>query len=127
MVDRIIGIRKKNRLSQEQFAKKLGLSRSFINQFETGKRNISDRTIVDICREFKVNEVWLRTGVGDPSQKFTRKESISSFIGEVLGSEPDDIRLRVVDILSRLTADDWEYIEKRLLRLAAEVQKEQEE
>ena len=31
------------------FAKKLNLSRNFINQFENGNKNISDRTINDIC------------------------------------------------------------------------------
>lgn len=65
MVSRIIQIRKENKLSQEQFAKKIGLSRNFINQVETNKKNISDRTINDICREFSINEEWLRTGKGD--------------------------------------------------------------
>lgn len=65
MVSRIIQIRKENKLSQEQFAKKIGLSRNFINQVETNKKNISDRTIKDICREFAINEEWLRTGKGD--------------------------------------------------------------
>lgn len=62
MINRIIEIRKKEGLSQEQFAKRLGLSRSFINQVETGKKNISDRTISDICQEFHINEEWLREG-----------------------------------------------------------------
>lgn len=65
MTQRIIEIRKKKGLSQEQFAQKLNLSRSFVNQIEVGKRNISDRTIADICRVFDVNETWLRTGKGE--------------------------------------------------------------
>ena len=64
MVQRIIEVRKAQNLNQRQFAEKLGLSRSFINQVETGKKNVSDRTITDICRCFHVNEEWLRTGVG---------------------------------------------------------------
>lgn len=65
MISRMIAIRKNVGLNQEQFAKRLGLSRSFVNQVETGKKNISDRTISDICREFHVNEIWLRTGEGE--------------------------------------------------------------
>lgn len=65
MVNRIIELRKINNLSQEKFAEKLNLSRNFINQVETGKKNFSDRTILDICREFNVNEDWLRTGEGE--------------------------------------------------------------
>jgi transcriptional regulator with XRE-family HTH domain len=64
MRDRIIEIRKEHHLSQEAFAKKLNLSRNFINQFENGNKNISDRTINDICDEFGLNEEWLKTGNG---------------------------------------------------------------
>ena len=31
---------------------------------ESGKNNPSERTILAICREFNVNETWLRTGAG---------------------------------------------------------------
>lgn len=74
MINRIIELRKKSNLSQEKFAEKLNLSRNFINQVETGKKNFSDRTISDICREFNINEQWLRTGEGEmyvePSDDF---------------------------------------------------------
>ena len=55
MIKRIIEIRKENGLSQEKFAEKLNLSRNFITQVETGKKNFSDRTIIDICESFFVN------------------------------------------------------------------------
>lgn len=65
MVNRMIHVRKQNKLNQEEFAERLNLSRNFINQVENGKRNLSDRTILDICREFNINEEWLRTGEGE--------------------------------------------------------------
>lgn len=68
MIRRIIQIRKLHKLSQEKFAEKLGLSRNFINQVENGSKNVSDRTISDICREFNVREEWLRYGT-EPIQK----------------------------------------------------------
>lgn len=61
----MIHVRKQNKLNQEEFAERLNLSRNFINQVENGKRNLSDRTILDICREFNINEEWLRTGEGE--------------------------------------------------------------
>ena len=64
MRNRIIELRKEHGLSQEAFAKKINLSRNFINQFENGNKNVSDRTISDICDAFQVNEEWLRTGKG---------------------------------------------------------------
>jgi transcriptional regulator with XRE-family HTH domain len=52
-------------LSQSEFADKMKLKRNSITLIETGKRSPSDRTIADICREFKVSEEWLRTGEGE--------------------------------------------------------------
>lgn len=71
MIQRIILVRKKHGLSQEQFAERLGLSRNFINQVETGKKNFSARTVSDICRHFHVNEEWLRTGKGSIEDDFS--------------------------------------------------------
>lgn len=67
IVDRVIKIREECGDSQEKFASRLGLSRNFINQFENRKKNISDRTVSDICREFHINEEWLRYGTGEMS------------------------------------------------------------
>lgn len=66
MIERIIKIREREGLNQEKFAERLGLSRNFINQVENGKKKFSDRTLSDICREFNVNEAWLKTGEGEP-------------------------------------------------------------
>lgn len=41
------------------------MSKVNISRLEKGERNITDRTIADICREFNVNEEWLRTGEGE--------------------------------------------------------------
>ena len=62
---RIKNLRKTLNLTQEEFAAKIGLSRNFIAQVESGLKNPSDRTISDICREFGVNEKWLRFNDGD--------------------------------------------------------------
>lgn len=54
------------KISQEEFGKKIGLeSRGHISTLESGKKNITDRIIKDVCREFNINEHWLRTGEGE--------------------------------------------------------------
>ena len=63
--DRVKFIRTSKKLSQEEFGKIINLSRSAIAGYETGVREITDRSINDICREFKINENWLRTGEGE--------------------------------------------------------------
>lgn len=62
---RIKELRKELQLSQEEFGKKLGITKSAISLLESGKTRLTEKNILAICREFKVNEDWLRTGRGD--------------------------------------------------------------
>lgn len=62
---RISQIRKSLKLTQDKFSKRLGLARNTIATYETGVRIPMDSIIISICREFSVNEDWLRTGEGD--------------------------------------------------------------
>lgn len=61
---RIKEVRETKGLSQAEFAEMLNLKRNSISLIEVGKRNPSDRTIMDICSKFNVSEEWLRTGTG---------------------------------------------------------------
>lgn len=65
MNERIKELRKMLDMTQAEFSSRIGLSRNFIAQIETGAKTPSDRTVSDICREFRVNETWLRDGMGD--------------------------------------------------------------
>ena len=87
MKNRIKKIRNYMGLTQEQFAKQLGLSRNHIAQIETGKGIASDRTLKDICREFSVNEEWLRTGTGD---MFNLPEDETAALVSDLLEEPEN-------------------------------------
>jgi len=58
-------IRKYLGLNQEDFGGRLGISKTAISKIEKGVNNVSDRLILSICREFNINEEWLRTGQGE--------------------------------------------------------------
>lgn len=64
--DRIMELRQHLELSQEDFGKRIGLSRFAISNYESGKRNLPDRVLKDICREFSVDYFWLTEGIGEP-------------------------------------------------------------
>ncbi|MDU4476633.1 helix-turn-helix transcriptional regulator [Clostridium sp.] len=53
------------KLSQEDFAKKIGLSRSNVGNIEVGRINVTERVIGDIITQYNVNEEWLRNGTGE--------------------------------------------------------------
>lgn len=63
--DRIKNLRKELNLKQSDFANKIGIKQAAISAIEKGIRNVTDRIINDICREFNVNEEWLRNGTGE--------------------------------------------------------------
>lgn len=73
MNKRIKALRESLGLSMEKFGAKIGLTRSAISKIESGS-NPSDQTIMSICREFNVNEEWLRNGNGDMFLDFTEDE-----------------------------------------------------
>ena len=65
MNERIKLIRRELGLTQTEFAERIGLKQNSIALIESGKRNISDQAVLSICREYGVNEEWLRTGTGE--------------------------------------------------------------
>ena len=65
MKDRIKTLRKALHLNQSDFGAKVGVKGNTIGNYEIGLRNPSDAVIFSICREFDVNEQWLRTGEGE--------------------------------------------------------------
>lgn len=117
MKDRIKKIRKELDLTQQKFADKLGVKRNTVGQWECGINAITDQVITSICREFNVNENWLRTGQGEMFIKQTRDEQIASFIGKIQANEDDSFKKRFVSMLSALDESEWEVLEKMILMM----------
>ena len=121
MNERIALVRKSLGLTQEKFAEQVGLSRNFMWMLESGTRVPSDRTISDICREFNVNETWLRTGEGEMFNQITRSEKITAFLTDITVDEGDDFKRRFVEMLAELEPEDWKLLE----RMAEKLQKKE--
>ena len=65
MKDRIKRLRKVLDLTQQEFAERIGVKRNTIGQYEIG-RNAPPGTVISlICKEYGVNEEWLRNGTGE--------------------------------------------------------------
>lgn len=94
MNERIKQIRLDFGLTQQKFAERIGLKQNSIALIESGKRNISDQALLSICREYGINEEWLRTGNG-----------------EMFSPEPED-ELQALTKKYGLTAADRILIEK---------------
>ena len=63
--ERIKKLRKEKKLTQQALAERIGIKQNSLTLLETGRNNPSTQTILSICREFRVNEQWLREGEGE--------------------------------------------------------------
>lgn len=111
--------------NKSKFARQLNVTPAYISKLCKDKENIpSDRTIADICREFNVNEDWLRTGRGDPYIQLSRDDELSQFFGEVMKEEDPDFRRRLLSVMSRLTTDEWALLERMAWKLVDELRQD---
>lgn len=108
-----------SKLTKTEFADRINVSQSFVSRLASGDKMPSDRTIADICREFDVNEQWLRTGEGEMFIKKSRDQEIAAFMGNVLKGEPD-FRRRFISVLSRMSAEEWKILEEKIKEIANE-------
>jgi transcriptional regulator with XRE-family HTH domain len=95
------------KMTLESFGAKIHLSRQSLSNIENGNRSITDRTISDICREFDVNEEWLRTGEGPEFVKVTRAEEIQKMVDDIMRDRPEAFRRRFVTALAALDESGW--------------------
>ena len=122
MNERVKIIRKTNSLTMEAFGNRLGITKASVSRIESGVNNLTEQMIKAICREFNVNEHWLRTGEGEMTLTLSRRESIAAFMGELMKEEEDSFKIRLFDVLADLSEEEWEMLADLAKRLAAENQ-----
>ncbi|WP_315452169.1 helix-turn-helix transcriptional regulator [uncultured Selenomonas sp.] len=108
------------KMTQEDFARKINISRSNLGNIEVGTIGLTDRVATDICNAFSVSEVWLRSGEGEIYREsestlfsaFVRQYDLSEKEQQAaryllsLSSEDRQQILRVVEGLARAMQDD---------------------
>ena len=114
-------------LNQTDFGARIGVRQSTIAGWETGQRIPPDSAIVSICREFHVDEHWLRTGNGKMFTATTRDEEIMDFVGRATIGAGDDFKRRFLLALARLPEERWADIEDFARQITAENAKEEQD
>lgn len=113
--DRIKCIREKLGLSQSEFGDKLTLERSTISLMERKQRNVTDRTIKDICREFNVSYLWLTEGVGE--MFFSDDMDTTALLDRVMAGTNETAKA-LFRSLAKLSDSEWEIIYKVICDVA---------
>lgn len=98
MNERIREVRKDAGLTLEKFGEKINISAASCSNLESGKTSPSAQTFAAICRVFRVNETWLRTGAGEKYRKKPRAEELGEIFADL---EVDDtVKARFIRTLA---------------------------
>lgn len=101
------------KISQKEFADKLGLSENFVWMIEKGSRIPSDRTISDICRIFDIQEDWIRYGLEPMKTVKSKEEEIAELVGSAL-SGTSDFKKAVIRMICSRTDKELQALETAL-------------
>ncbi|MGU8655268.1 helix-turn-helix transcriptional regulator [Clostridium perfringens] len=119
MNNRVKELRKSLKLTQEEFAKMIHLSRSNLGAIENGRVKLTPRVINDICKTFSVSEEWLTKGEGKTFEVIDDNEQFNKVLGEWL-IDCDPITRETVLSLSKLSRSEFEFVSKILKNLVNE-------
>jgi len=123
--ERVKQLRKTLDLTMEKFGDRLGVKKNSISQIESGKNSLTEQMIKSICREFDVDEEWLRNGTGSMFIERTRDEEIAKFIGTIQSVDDDSFMKKFISMLAKLDESEWKLLEKMALKLTKENEEDQ--
>lgn len=102
-------------ISQEVFGKRIGLTGATISRLESGDRQPTKAIILSICREFHINENWLRTGEGE--MRLEESEEDAKRVGRLMFKMSDNKKklFRLIsDMPDELLDEMISYIKKEI-------------
>ena len=129
MKNRIELIRQNLGYSQDKFGEILGVTRSSVCAWEAGRRNISDSIIKSICREFDINEEWLRTGNGEMKLISSEDDEVMKYVGLLLKDKEDFVAQKIKRFIigyEKLDAEDRKVVENLMRQIFEDEKNEQD-
>lgn len=126
MNERIKELRKALGLNQTEFGEKIGIKQGSVAGYESGVRTPLDSVILSMCREFNVNEEWLRTGKGEMFLPVPEEDEVASYVAELL--EPDnpftELIVQIMRTYSQLDSKSQEVLLEFSRKLKENIKKE---
>lgn len=100
--ERFKTLRKIKKLSQTEFGERVGVSRGVINNIERELVEPKELFIKQVCKEYRVNFMWLTEGVGD---MFSDDED---YILDELSEEYnlDELDKKIIEVYLKLSHED---------------------
>lgn len=108
-MNRVLQIRKSLDLTQDEFAKRLGITGSGLSNIEKEKRALTEQMALSICREFNVSHAWLVDGVGD---MFLDDDMATTAVFDRIMSGENETAKAVFKAFAKLDDSQWETLYK---------------
>lgn len=129
--ERVKMVRDKAQLTMEQFGSRIGgVSKSTISNIENDNRNLTEHMLKSICREFDVNEKWLKTGEGDMPRKLSEEEEVAALVSDLLEDGRDNpffgIILEIVQTYNELSPASQKVLQEASKKLVENLSKKKE-
>lgn len=121
---RIAAVIQASGLTKTAFAERVKVSQQHISRLAKDGTP-SDRTIVDICREFGVSEHWLRTGEGEMFVRLSREEEITKFLMTVIRDPDSEFQRQLLATMAKLEPAQWKLMEQMLDNLISQREKKE--
>ncbi len=116
MNERIKELRLKLNMTQEEFGKKIGVTRSAISYLESGRSKLTEKMLFLICITFDVRKEWLKNGTGSMFITLTVGEELAGYMGRLLVEE-DPEKEKYALIVLKLLVDEWELIKSNMQKI----------
>lgn len=113
MNERIKMLRLTLGMSQDEFGRRLGVTRGAITNIELNKVEPKPLLVNLICREFGVDENWLQTGDGEMFREMSLAEEIADYSAKILGDKDADLQRRIISLMARIPPDTWHVLEEK--------------
>ena len=129
--ERVKMVRDKAQLTMEQFGNRIGgVSKSTISNIENDNRNLTEHILKSICREFDVNEKWLKSGEGDMPRKLSEEEEVAALVSDLLEDGRDNpffgIILEIVQTYNELSPASQKVLQEASKKLVENLSKKKE-
>ena len=132
MKERLKLLRKTLGITQQEFADKIGIKRNSYANYETGRNNPIDAIILSICREFNVNENWIRNGEGEMFKERSPSDEVGYYVEDLLdydgnGNPFYDMIIEMMKTYTELDEKSQAVIRNYFRRVADGIHKEEKQ
>lgn len=109
---RIKTLRQTLGMSQTDFGRKIGVTRSVLSNLDLGITTLQDPLLSLVCSVFNVRREWLESGAGEMFEQPDTEAPFYNAVGSISNDDPDSFRKRFVVALAELDDAELDAMER---------------